>query len=535
MNSTARYWVSAAALMAMGLGAAAEADAQQQRRRARPAATRTVAKPAPTDTAKPAETPDAAEPRGPMSAASGPIVDKPQIVTTQHQGTFGGQTINYEATMREIILKAPDGTQRAAIVTTSYVKQPRDPNRPVTFLWNGGPGSGSLWLHMGAFGPKRVAIPSDARDDGGPPYPIVDNPDALLDVTDIVFIDPVGTGWSRALGKTDPKEFWGVYKDARSIAETIRIWLNDNGRWNSPKFIGGESYGTTRSAAVAGELEGSYTDVALNGVILISTILDFTQDDDENEMNYVLSLPSMATTALYHHKTSAASPAAIAEEARRFAIGPYATALMKGVNLPAAERASVRRQLAHFTGLSEEYLNRANLRVSQSRFYRELLRDKGLVVGRLDSRYTGKEVDNAGETPTNDPSFYGIDGGYNAAMNAYARDVLGWKTDRTYSAIGGVGAWDWKQANGRESVYRNVAPHLSRAMRENSSLRVFVGQGWYDFATPFFGAELSLSRPGFDPSRITYKYYDSGHMMYVRDEDRHKLSADVREFIRARR
>jgi carboxypeptidase C (cathepsin A) len=199
----------------------------------------------------------------------------PNVSVTRHSGTFGGQRMNYTATAGETFLKAADGTPRAAIFSTSYVKEPRDPNRPVTFLFNGGPGSGSVWLHMGAFGPKRVAIPSDATDDSGPPYPILDNPDALLDVTDIVFIDPVGTGFSQPLGKTEGKEFWGVTKDAESVAQFIRLWLNDNGRWNSPKYLGGESYGTTRTAAVVNQLEGQYNDVALNGLILISTVLDF--------------------------------------------------------------------------------------------------------------------------------------------------------------------------------------------------------------------------------------------------------------------
>src|SRR5690349_8313543 len=192
-------------------------------------------------------------------------IPPPQVVVTHHSGIFGGQKINYAATAGEIYLKAEDGTPRAAINYYSYVKEPRDPSRPVTFLFNGGPGSGSVWLQMGAFGPKRVAIPSDARDDGAPPYPLLDNPDSLLDVTDLVFIDPPGTGFSYLIGKTDPKDFYGVTADAKAVAEVIRRWLNDNGRWNSPKFLGGESYGTTRSAAVVNQLEAStYNDVGLN-------------------------------------------------------------------------------------------------------------------------------------------------------------------------------------------------------------------------------------------------------------------------------
>ncbi|MDX3884138.1 MAG: peptidase S10 [Sphingomonas sp.] len=470
-------------------------------------------------------------------------IPPPTVSVTKHSGRFGGTTINYRATAGETYLKDQDGKPIAAIYSTSYVKEgPVDPNRPITFLYNGGPGSGSLWLHMGAFGPKRVAIPSDARDDGAPPYPIVDNPESLLDVTDLVFIDPVGTGFSRALGKKDPKDYWGVTKDAKSIAEFIRIWLNENGRWNAPKFIGGESYGTTRSAALLNELEGTYNDVAVNGVILISTILDFAAGADTpgNEMTHILNLPSMAATAWYHNKVSGDRPAKVEDfvaQARAFAAGPYAAALLKGNALGAEERASVRQQLSHFTGLSEQFLDRADLRVLPSRFYKELLRDRGLTVGRLDSRYTGVDYDSAGEEPDNDPSFYGIDGAYAAAMNSYARQTLGFKTERDYISIGGVRGWDWKlEGAGRDQeVYMNVAPYIGRGLRENSGLRIFVGQGYYDFATPFFAAEYSLSRTGMPTDgRIQFHYYESGHMMYVREQDLKKLSADVRQFIRSR-
>ncbi|MFN6933696.1 MAG: S10 family peptidase [Tsuneonella sp.] len=452
-------------------------------------------------------------------------------------GSFGGRSVRYTATVEEQVLKDEQGNAKAAIVTSAYVAEPRDPSRPVTFLFNGGPGSGSVWLQMGAFGPKRVAIPSDARDDGAAPYPILDNPDSLLDVTDLVFIDPVGTGFSHTIGDTKGTDYWGVTKDAKSVAEVIRKWLDNNGRWNSPKFLGGESYGTTRSAAVVNELEGQYNDVSLNGVILISTILDFGAgaETEGAELGYVTVLPSMAATALYHGKANAPSVEAFVEEARQFAIGPYASFLLKGQKASAEERAAILPQLSRFTGLSQEFLDRADLRVSSGRFYKELLRDRGLTVGRLDSRYTGKDYDNAGEYPDNDPSFYGIDGGYAAAINSWMRDGIGYRTDQRYVTIGSVQPWDWTIAGGRDTnAYFTVAPYIGRAMRENSSMRVFVGQGWYDFATPFFAAEYSLSRTGIPQDRIEYQYYDAGHMMYVRDEDRRKLSADVRAFIRAR-
>ncbi|MCW6529320.1 peptidase S10 [Sphingomonas sp. MMSM20] len=486
----------------------------------------------------------AADKKGDAEAAekSGdPAIPPPVVSVTHHTGTFGGVKIAYKATAGETYLKDKDGKPLAAITSYSYVKEGAvDPNRPVTFLWNGGPGSGSLWLQMGAFGPKRVVVPSDAKDDGAPPYRMIDNAASLLDVTDLVFIDPVGTGFSHALGKTDPKDYWGVTKDAKSMAAFIRLWLDANGRWNAPKYIGGESYGTTRSAAVINELEGSYTDVAVNGIILISSILDFSQaaDSPGNELGYVTNLPSMAATAWFHNKVQD-KPATVEQfvaEAKAFAIGPYASALLKGNALSAAERAQILPQLSRFTGVSQTYLEHADLRLSPGRFYKELLRDRGLTIGRLDTRYTGKDYDNAGEEPDNDPSFYGIDGAYTAAMNHWVREGLKYSPERVYISIGGVRDWDWNIGGPRGGEgYLNVAPYIGRALRENSGLRVFAGQGYYDFATPFFGAEYSLTRTGMPTDgRIQWHYYNAGHMMYVRDEDLQKLSNDIRAFIRAR-
>jgi carboxypeptidase C (cathepsin A) len=461
----------------------------------------------------------------------------PNRSVTRHSGTFNGVRVDYVATTGETFLTGPDGNPRAAIFSTSYVRAGTDPNRPVTFLFNGGPGSGSVWLHMGAFGPVRVAIPSEATDDGAPPYPLLPNPDSLLDVTDLVFIDPVGTGFSYAMPGVDPSDYWGLQQDARSMAQFIRLWLNEHGRWNSPKYLGGESYGTTRSAAVLNQLEGQYNDVALNGVLLISTVLDFGAGADTpgNELGYALNVPSMAATALYHGKAShPGGTAAFAAEARAWAMQTYLPALMQGNALPADQRASIRADLARFTGLSEAYLDRADLRVIPSRFYKELLRDRELTVGRLDARYTGVDADSAGEEPDNDPSFYGIDASYTAAINAHARGALGYRTDRSYLTIGSVGPWDWRLGAGRDrDAYLNVAPYIARALRENSGLRIFNAQGWYDFATPFFAAEHSLTRSGFPRDRIEFQYYDAGHMMYVRDADRAKLSRDIRAFIRA--
>ncbi len=468
-----------------------------------------------------------------------PVAD-PKVWVSDHTGRFNGETIKYTTTTGETHLKNADGKEIASIFSTAYIKKDvKDPtSRPIAFFYNGGPGSASLWLHMGAWGPKRVAIPSDAKDDSSPPYPLVDNEAGLLDVTDMVFIDPVGTGFSRAIGEGKKEDFYGVTEDAKSIAQFIRLWLSKNGRWNSPKYIGGESYGTTRSAAIVNELEGRFNDVALNGVILVSTILDFSARDTAqgNEMGYILALPTMAATARYHGKAGqGTSVEEFVEAAREFARTDYALALLKGNALSTDERARVRARLAHFTGLKQAYLDRADLRVTPGRFYKELLRDEGKTVGRLDSRYTGTDYDSAGDSIDNDPSFYGIDASYTAAINSYLREDLGVDFERQYSVIGGLGgSWNWKLSDRGRNSYLNVAPYLGRALRENSGLRIFNAAGYYDFATPLYGAEYSLTRTGFDPSRIDFKYYEAGHMMYVREDDLVKLNNDIRVFIKNR-
>lgn len=465
--------------------------------------------------------------------------DKPQVFMTEHSGVFNGTRVDYTATAGETFLRDDDGDPTASIFSISYVADDIDEpsSRPVTFLFNGGPGSASVWLHMGAFGPRRVAVPSDARDDAGPPYSIVDNPMALLDVTDLVFIDPVGTGYSHALGETENKEFYGIHEDARSVADFIRRWITENGRWNSPKYLGGESYGTTRTAAVVRELEGAFNDVALNGLLLVSTILDFSSraEDPGNEMTYVLYLPTMAATAWYHGKVDGEPDLdSFVRDAREFALNDYANALLKGQALSDDRRAEIRRRLAHFTGLSETFLENANLRVAYPRFQKELLRDEGLVVGRLDSRYTGRDYDNAGERPDSDPSFYGIDAAYTAAVNHYLTTELGVDLDRQYNVISGLGRdWNWETQSRGSPFYINLTPYVGRAMRENSGLRVLLMSGYYDFATPFFGAEYSLMRNGVVPERIVKRYYEAGHMMYVHEPSLETLLDDVRGFITA--
>jgi carboxypeptidase C (cathepsin A) len=470
----------------------------------------------------------------PAAPAAAPSAPEPRTFRSTHSGTFNGTRVDYTATAAETILTDEKGAPEASIFSIAYVADgAAEPEaRPVTFLWNGGPGSASLWLHMGVYGPKRVDVPSDARDDGGPPYGLLDNEGAFLDVSDVVFIDPVGTGFSRALGEKEGKDFWGVRADARSIARFIRQWIGAHGRWNSPKFIGGESYGTTRAAAVVRELEGGFDDVAINGILLISAILDFSLDSNAtgNELGYVTMLPTMAATARYHGVTGTEVPLErFVAEAREFALGEYAHALLAGTGLAPEDRARVRSRLARFTGLSEAYLDLADLRVRPDRFQKELLRDRGLTVGRLDSRYTGRDLDAAGESPDHDPSFYGIDGAYATALNAWLRGPLEVDLDAHYTVIGGLsGAWDWELD---DPFYFNVAPYVGAAMRQNAGLEVLVACGYYDMATPFFGAEYSLRRSGVVPERLHFAYYEAGHMMYVNHAALAALQRDTREFL----
>ncbi len=415
----------------------------------------------------------------------------PQVVRTMHKAPSAASGCAFRRRSARPSSRTRTGCAEVAVVTTAYVKEPRDPGRPVTFLFNGGPGSGSVWLQMGAFGPKRVAIPADARDDGAPPYPIVDNPDSLLDVTDIVFIDPPGTGFSHLIGKADPKDYYGVTQDAKLVAEVIRRWLGDNGRWNSPKYLGGESYGTTRSAAVANQLmNATYNDVGLNGILLISTVLDFAAGSDApgNELGYITnSAVDGRDRALSRQGARRVSVAQFVEEARQWAIGPYASALLKGQKLAGRGARSHPPRFGSFHRAIRNLSRQADLRVTPDRFYKQLLRDRGLTVGRLDARYTGKDYDNAGEGPDNDPSFYGIDAGYTAAINSWARGPLGFKTDREYQSISGIGRdWDWRIGGRDANAYLNVAPYIGTALRENSGLKVSGRAGLLRFRDAVF-------------------------------------------------
>ena len=469
-------------------------------------------------------------------------VPEPKVFVTTHSGRFGSEMVTYTATAGETYLRDDDGKPKAAIFTFAYTKDGVDDPaiRPVTFVWNGGPGSSSVWLHMGAMGPRRVDVPSDATDAGPPPYKVEENSLALLDVTDLVFVDPVGTGFSRAIGEHENKEFWGLNEDADSIAELVRTWVTQNKRWMSPKYLLGESFGTTRAGAVASRLEGS-SNISLNGLILVSQALDYmgSTPAHDNLISYITYLPTMAATAWYHGKV-ADRPESLPDfldQVRRFAVDEYAPALLKGNTLDGAERARIRQRLAHFTGLSEDYVEQSDLRVLAGRFLKELLRSEGKAVGRIDGRYTGEDVNKVAEQPDGDPSSYQIDGAYAAALSNYIATDLGVEMDRDYKFSGGreLGSnWNWRTVppgSYWEPVPVNVARDLSRAMRRNEGLRVMIASGYYDFATPFFDAEYTFARHGYLPERITYFYYEAGHMMYLHRPSLDKLMDDIRGFI----
>ncbi|MEO0435720.1 MAG: serine carboxypeptidase [Pseudomonadota bacterium] len=470
-------------------------------------------------------------------------IPEARAFVTEHRGRFNGVSVNYTARAGETYLRDINGKPRASIFTFGYQANDPKPGRPVTFVWNGGPGSASGWLHMGTFGPKRVVVPSDAQHAGNPPYPIVDAAETILDVTDLIFVDPVGTGYSRALGEHEGKEFWGLVEDADSIAAFIRQWLSDNQRWNSPLFLLGESFGTTRAAMVADKLINDY-DTPVNGIVFISQALDYAGSSPyiaDNLISHVTYLPTMAATAYFHGKVEAdgASLDEWVEQAREFAVEALLPALFRGNTLADDTRASVQKELARLTGLSEDYIAQANLRVRGFRFAKELLRSEGKVVGLLDARYTGDPVDDQTARTSFDAASNGISGAFKSALMSYLHAELAVSWDRVYLSPADPQLseqWNWNP-NGRDASWEphwvNTAHNLVAAMEANPSLRLFVGSGYYDLITPFFDAEYTLNRYGINAERVDYRYYGGGHMMYVNEEARLKLLNDVRTFIKA--
>jgi carboxypeptidase C (cathepsin A) len=478
-----------------------------------------------TESAKPAEKPAL------------PLKAEDRLVTTQHHAVIGGQEIRYAATSGTLILRDEDGKPKASIFFTAYTRDGVKDlgKRPITYTFNGGPGSSSVWLHLGAFGPRRVAL----EDEGWappPPYHLVDNGESLLDLTDLVFIDPVTTGFSRAIPGKEARSFYGLEEDAEAVAEFIRLYTTRFGRWPSPKFLAGESYGTTRAAKLSNLLQ-QRKGIYLNGIVLLSSILNFQTASFAvgNDLPYPLFLPTYTATAWYHKKLPADLQAAglqkAVQESRRFAAGEYTLALMRGNALSPEEWNDVAAKVSRYTGLSVEYVKQTNLRPEIQAFDKELLRDQRATVGRLDSRFKGRDRDAAGSRDEFDPSNAAITGPFTAVLNEYVRQDLGFKSDLPYEILTDrVRPWNY----GRGNQYANVAEDLRTAMVQNPALKVFVACGYYDLATPLFAAEYTFGHIGFEPEyarRIGLHYYEAGHMMYIRRADHQQLKRDIAAFF----
>ena len=463
--------------------------------------------------------------------------EEPPVVT-RHELRAGGRVLKYTATTGLMPLRSETGELEAHVFYVAYTLDrggaPLE-KRPLMFSFNGGPGSSSVWLHMGALGPKRVKM----KDDGmmpPPPYALVDNEDTWLTETDLVFIDPVGTGYSRAAKPELGKKFWGLDGDIASVGEFIRLYLARNERWASPLFLVGESYGTTRAAGLAGHLVEK--GIAFNGIVLVSSILNFqtARFTKGNDLPYPLFLPTYTATAWYHKKLPAdlqSKPLrAVLDEVETFAKTDYAMQLARGDELTQAERKALAIRLARFTGLDPAWLDRADLRVEIQHFCKELLRNERRTVGRLDTRFQGIDESGVSERPEFDPSMTAIRPPYTSMFNQYVRSVLGYKSDATYHILGGgIGPWDWGSLNG----FADTGESLRQAFAKNPDMKLFVASGHFDLATPYFATQYTLAHLGLEPgqrARITAKEYEAGHMMYIHTGELAKLRKDVGAFLK---
>jgi len=463
-------------------------------------------------------------------------------VATHHELALNGKTLKYTATAGNLIIRDEEDKAYGSMFYVAYTLDGADAGtRPVSFLYNGGPGSATLWLHMGSFSPVRIETDSP-KPTAGPPFKLIPNQYSLLDKTDLVFIDAPLTGYSRAVGKATAKDFTGVDPDLRAFDRFIIRYVTVNQRWNSPKFLIGESYGTTRSAALA-DLLGT-DGVQLNGVVLISSILNFAIRSPGYDEIYVFNLPSYAAAAWYFDKipNKPANVAAWVQQARDFASGPYAHALFAGDDLPAPELDYVAKQVSQFTGLSVDYIKETNLRISPTRFRKEVLRDERKTLGRYDMRFEGVDVDAAGEGPSYDASDVGINGAFVAALNDYLERELKYEsTDAYRPTADSITDWDWKhkpagagRGPGGAQLQPYVAGDLGSAIRKNPHLMVFSANGYFDLATPFFATEYDLDHMNLDPAlrgNVEFGYYPSGHMIYLNVEALHKLKDDLASFI----
>jgi carboxypeptidase C (cathepsin A) len=461
---------------------------------------------------------------------------------THHELTLGGRALKYTATAGTLLIRDEDDKPYGSMFYVAYTLDGADPGtRPVSFLYNGGPGSATLWLHMGSFSPVRIETDSP-KPTAGPPFKLIPNQYSLLDKSDLVFIDAPLTGYSRAVGKGQAKDFTGVDQDLKAFDRFIARYISVNQRWNSPKFLIGESYGTTRSAGLSDLL--AEDGIQLNGVVLISSILNYGIRSPGYDTIYIINLPSYAAAAWYFDKVKDKSPdvKTWVQQAREFAEGPYAQALFKGDKLPPEQLDSVAKEMSWLTGLSVEYIKEANLRVSPTRFRKEVMRSDRKTLGRYDMRFEGEDVDAAGENPSYDPSDTGISGAFVAAIHDYLERELKYETTDTYRpSAGSIGQWDWhhKVPGGppgpmNTQLLPYVAADLGAAIRKNPHLRVFSANGYFDLATPFFGTEFDLDHMNLEPGlrgNVQFGYYPSGHMIYLNVDALKQLRDDLAGFI----
>jgi carboxypeptidase C (cathepsin A) len=501
-------------------------------------------KTAPPEKAASAEKPPAATCPGDDPKGKEVPEPKPEQAVTRHRLTIGASTIDYVATAGTLVLRNAEDKPIASVGYIAYTQADvRDPGRrPVTFAFNGGPGSSSIWLHMGALGPRRI-VTVDAAPTPPPPYSVVDNEDSILDRSDLVMIDPVGTGVSHAVCGHKDEEFWGVDPDVDQVSRFIAQYVTDQQRWRSPKFLLGESYGTTRAAGVVNALQERWS-MAFNGVILVSVATDLEAlfAVAGNDRPYPMYLPSYAAAAWYHHQVAGSRDLkSLVDEARTFAVGPYLSALMKGDALTDQERDQLASRLHEFTGLSPDYLKTAQFRVSESMFGQHLLEAKELTVGRLDARFTGPAIDPLAKEMHYDPQETAIAPAFVAAFLDYYYRDLNAARERTFKPfnweIGRHWKWDHKPPIGEEpQPFVNTTPDLGHAMTLNPGLRALILNGYFDLATPFFATEYSVAHLGLPPSlrdHVQMKYYPAGHMMYIHPASLHQMKADLAAFIDA--
>jgi len=468
-----------------------------------------------------------------------------KLVVSKHSIKIKDKEIKYTVTAGTMVLKeetadrekeAEGEKPRAQIFFVAYTKDGvRDSSkRPLTFSFNGGPGSASVWLHLGVLGPRRVLMQNDGELPP-PPYKLTDNEFSILDETDLVFIDPMNTGYSRPVEGVKPKEWHGFKKDIESVGDFIRLYATRNNRWLSPKFLIGESYGTTRSAGLSGYLQERHG-MYLNGIMLISAVLDFATIDFNinNDLPYIMFMPGYTATAWYHNVLKPQQPLeAWLKEAEEFALGEYASALLKGDSLTKEERAQIVKRVSYFTGISEQFIERSNLRINDQHFFKELLRERGLTVGRLDSRLIGRDRLGVKETPEYDPLLTNIMGPYTAAFYDYIRRELKFESDLPYEILSGfVHPWSYREF---ENQYVNVGETLRAAMTYNPYLKVFVANGYYDLGTPYFATEYTFDHLGLNEElrkNVTMEYYDAGHMMYIHMPSLKQMKTDLAKFIK---